>query len=446
MADKNAVSITREELYEMVWTESMVKVGEKLGISSSYMTRLCKMMNVPRPAVGYWAKLEAGKAKPKPRLPDPEPTDLLIWNRGTYLVAPRLKGSELSLNKIAVPKKFSVTSVHNLVSDAKKHLQKSRDVKENEHLAPYKKLMLHVVVSKKSVDPILHLINKLLLALESEGYPVLIAPEHLQLYYESITDKDVDDNKDNRDSSNFWSPWRATIVYVGNVPIRLSFIEVREPCLYRYVRGNYIKDSEYVLPKSKYHLDHTWTTTMLDPTGRLKVQASSTRYRVEWKKTWVGKGKEFEGMVPSIVKELEKGAKELIELNKQADIEEEKERIERDAEKLRQKLERRREQTLKSIELSRNGIEELIKRWGEAIDVENFFKGVESRLEQVNPDNKDQLLKRLHLARNLMGSIDPLDYFEEWKTPRELIRTRETRRKDGYDVFGSEYDDEYDDY
>lgn len=285
MADKKVVSITREELYEMVWSDSMVKVGERLGISSSYMTRLCKMMNVPRPPVGYWAKLAVCKAKPKPELPNPEPTDLLIWNRGAYLVAPKLKGSELSLNKISSPKKFSANSVHNLVADAKKHLLKSRDVKENEHLSPYKKLMLHVVVSKDSVDPILHLINKLLLALESKGYPVIIAPEHLRLCYQSITDKEIDDSKDDRNSCDFWSPWRATIVYVGNVPIRLSFIEVREPCLYRYVRGNYIKDSEYIPPKSKYYSDHTWTTKMLSPTGRLKVKASSTRYRVEWEKT-----------------------------------------------------------------------------------------------------------------------------------------------------------------
>lgn len=443
MTNQKSFAITREELYEMIWTDPMIKVGEKLGISSSYMTRLCKLMNVPRPSVGYWAKLEAGKAKPRPQLQEPSPTDLLIWNKGGYLVAPSLKGVELSTTKIASPKKFSASAVHNLIVDARQHLAKSRDVKDNEHLSPYKKLMLHVVVSKESVDPILHLINKFLLALESRGYPVIIAPEHLRIYHHSITDREFDDQKDGSHQSYFWSPWRPTIVYIGNVPIRLCFIETREPCLYRYVRGTYIKDSKYIPSKSKYHVDHTWTTTQLAPTGRLKVQASSIRYRTHWVKSWVGKGKEFESQISAMVDDLEEGAKELIELNKQADIEGEQERIEYEARKLKEKLERRRDKTLKAIKVSRKGIKELIKEWGYAVDVENFFQGIEHRLEERNPENKAQLQNRVHLARRLMGSIDPLDYFNKWKTPRELIKSKEVRVTSGYDIFGNEED--YDD-
>jgi len=49
-------TVTREALYELVWAEPMLKVAARFGVSSSYMSRVCTLLNVPRPARGYWAK------------------------------------------------------------------------------------------------------------------------------------------------------------------------------------------------------------------------------------------------------------------------------------------------------------------------------------------------------------------------------------------------------
>ena len=38
-------------------------------------------MNVPRPARGYWTKLEFGNASKKEPLPGARPEDKLVWNR-----------------------------------------------------------------------------------------------------------------------------------------------------------------------------------------------------------------------------------------------------------------------------------------------------------------------------------------------------------------------------
>ncbi len=54
--------ISREELYELVWSAPMTKVGEKFKLSGSYMARVCATLRVPRPERGYWAKLAVGKA------------------------------------------------------------------------------------------------------------------------------------------------------------------------------------------------------------------------------------------------------------------------------------------------------------------------------------------------------------------------------------------------
>ena len=67
--------LTREELYEKVWSTPGTKLAEELGISDVAITKRCKKLNVPRPSRGYWAKLAAGMKPRRVRLP-PEPKQL----------------------------------------------------------------------------------------------------------------------------------------------------------------------------------------------------------------------------------------------------------------------------------------------------------------------------------------------------------------------------------
>lgn len=61
--------ITREELYELVWSEPMTQIAEKLDVSGSYMIRVCNSLRVPRPGRGYWARIAAGQKLKKEPLP-----------------------------------------------------------------------------------------------------------------------------------------------------------------------------------------------------------------------------------------------------------------------------------------------------------------------------------------------------------------------------------------
>ncbi|MDX3911649.1 MAG: hypothetical protein QHC67_17855 [Sphingobium sp.] len=65
--------VSREELYQLVWSEPMTKIAARFGVSGSYLARICTMLNVPRPERGYWAKLAVGKAPLQPSLPDALP-------------------------------------------------------------------------------------------------------------------------------------------------------------------------------------------------------------------------------------------------------------------------------------------------------------------------------------------------------------------------------------
>ena len=56
----------RERLYEEVWSEPVLAVAKKYGLSDVGLAKICKKLNVPRPGLGYWAKKAAAKPVGKP--------------------------------------------------------------------------------------------------------------------------------------------------------------------------------------------------------------------------------------------------------------------------------------------------------------------------------------------------------------------------------------------
>jgi hypothetical protein len=76
--------VSRETLYEQVWSEPMLSLAKKYNVSSSYLARVCTRLNVPRPARGYWAKLAHGKPVHKPALPEESAEFELEWVKGGF--------------------------------------------------------------------------------------------------------------------------------------------------------------------------------------------------------------------------------------------------------------------------------------------------------------------------------------------------------------------------
>lgn len=50
--DQSQNQLSREELYEKVWSTPRTKLAEELGISDVAITKRCKKLNVPRPSRG----------------------------------------------------------------------------------------------------------------------------------------------------------------------------------------------------------------------------------------------------------------------------------------------------------------------------------------------------------------------------------------------------------
>jgi hypothetical protein len=55
------INITRQELYEMVWKESLTAMSKRLNIPYHHLRKVCAEMQIPVPPNGHWSKLQFGK-------------------------------------------------------------------------------------------------------------------------------------------------------------------------------------------------------------------------------------------------------------------------------------------------------------------------------------------------------------------------------------------------
>src|SRR5687768_9348538 len=64
-----AHTFSRQELFDLVWSEPTRTVAKRLGISDVGLAKACRKADLVMPPRGYWAKRSAGKPVEKPALP-----------------------------------------------------------------------------------------------------------------------------------------------------------------------------------------------------------------------------------------------------------------------------------------------------------------------------------------------------------------------------------------
>ena len=148
---------TREQLYEEVWSTSMVQLAKKYGVTSRGLTKLCTRMNVPVPGVGYWAKVKAGFTMP--RLPLPKQ---------------KIKSSATKESSAAPPliKIREPTSIHPLVEATRKALSAIEPWEGQKHIISSEKDILDVSVTPETLNRAMVIMNHLLNAFEERSLTV----------------------------------------------------------------------------------------------------------------------------------------------------------------------------------------------------------------------------------------------------------------------------------
>lgn len=92
-------SLSREQLYDLVWSKPMSALGPEFGVSDVALKKRCKKLGIPTPPRGYWAKEEAGKRPHKKKLPDSIPAAVRKRRNPQSLVYFTVEGADYTLNR-----------------------------------------------------------------------------------------------------------------------------------------------------------------------------------------------------------------------------------------------------------------------------------------------------------------------------------------------------------
>lgn len=87
-------TVSREELYEQVWSKPMTKVAEDYDVTGTALKKTCDRHHIPTPERGYWAKLEYRKPVHKealPPLPDPNLALVKIDGSSDQHLSPKVR-------------------------------------------------------------------------------------------------------------------------------------------------------------------------------------------------------------------------------------------------------------------------------------------------------------------------------------------------------------------
>jgi hypothetical protein len=181
MNDKSII-LTREQLYEKVWSQPVWSLAKEWGLSDVGLAKICKKHNIPRPGLGYWRRKQLGYSVKQVPLPKGDGADVIEIAR--YRANPRIfdeeqaqEGREKGAVEEGIENRIVVAETlddpHPLIVRTEKNL---RGAKKDERgfLTAKAKGCLSVVSAPVSVERAMRIMDALIKALEPRGMRVRI--------------------------------------------------------------------------------------------------------------------------------------------------------------------------------------------------------------------------------------------------------------------------------
>lgn len=163
------LSLTREELYERVWSLPMQKLAKTFGLSDVGLAKLCRRHKVPVPGRGYWARLAAGQTPKKTLLP---PT--IDPKLATIKIHPGHRAeTELTEFKQAIPIIEAASDrpiTHPLAIQVEGSILRSTD--EKGFLGPRKGRIVPIRVSQGQLARSIRILDAILFEIEKAGHSI----------------------------------------------------------------------------------------------------------------------------------------------------------------------------------------------------------------------------------------------------------------------------------
>ena len=176
------VVLTRQELYVRLWKSPATKIAKSVGISDVALCKICKKHDIPKPPLGYWAKIQHGKKVPRPPLPpvsDPALEQITI-NPAPF-TAPRVDLPPQTQSKVEAEKEQEksivvanrLESPHPFIERTLRSLN-SASADPQGLVSPKAKQCLDVAVGKDKVDRAMRIMDALVKAIETRGLKIWV--------------------------------------------------------------------------------------------------------------------------------------------------------------------------------------------------------------------------------------------------------------------------------
>lgn len=88
--DSLLVKLRREKLYEELWSDYIVNIAKKYGLSENTIRQAYKILDIPKPAMNYWKPFFAGQNPPKHPLPNSDTLGYLTAFRSVGAISEEL--------------------------------------------------------------------------------------------------------------------------------------------------------------------------------------------------------------------------------------------------------------------------------------------------------------------------------------------------------------------
>jgi hypothetical protein len=412
--------ITREDLYQQIWSEPATKLAQRYDVSSSYLARVCEALNVPHPPRGYWARRAVGETMPVPSLPPAGPGDPLSWEKGVAVME-RLPPLELprasakSTGKAASPKR----PVHHPLVTAWRGFLEQAAPTETGYMVPRKKNVLDGFVTKPMIRVAAAALDAILIELEMRGYRVQLSADYYHRPPVDVAQRPIKDDYYGR-RPNEWRPHRPTIAYVDDVQIGLTLFEltehvrVRRTGADRYVRITDLPPTRRYAPQSPDEVDDTRDM----PTGRFVLRAYSPRHDAPWQHEWTERQSgDFVTMASAIANALEEAVPGIVKRVEDAKQRERERRAQAAIEARGRRARERAEARQRARQTAKDELRSIVKAWTDAFALEAFFNELSRRAQALEGDERVSLEARIQEARALAGGQEAVNRFLNWTLP-----------------------------
>lgn len=412
--------VSREHLYEEIWAEPMTTVAKRYGVSSNYLGRICERLKVPRPPRGYWAKLKAGKKVRRVALPAARPSDDHVWRTSGFGRVPPEQPPSVATAE-ALPRRPKATiardGLHALVRGAKERFERAGHDAEG-YLRPDGSEVPDILVAKPSVKRALTFMNALFLALEARGHDVVFAPRDRDFV---VGGADLPDEARSRwHDRPRWRPRRATLVFVGEVAVGLTLVELNEemPARRLWDEKLWVRDTRKVLSERDARLAglHLPLRTWL-PNDRLRLRAYSPYPMTSWSQDWLDGDEKLETQIDAIVAGVESGAEALPALIVSARREYDEHCRKLEEERRAWETREAREAYERATTASHEALLKMVRDWSQAEAIRRFLEAAEADLVHVTPTAREALAAKLARAREMLGSPRSIDWLATWTPP-----------------------------